>query len=47
VPAAILTGALEIPFYTGNIRGASASAKRFERDRRIELLGRAIEASAQ
>jgi uncharacterized protein len=47
VPAAILTGALELPFYTGNIRGASASAKRHDRDRRLELLGRAIEASAR
>jgi putative membrane protein insertion efficiency factor len=47
VPAAVLTGALELPFYMGNIRGASASAKRFERDRRLELLGQAIEASAR
>jgi putative membrane protein insertion efficiency factor len=46
VPAAILTGALELPFYTGNIRGASASAKRHDRDRRLELLGRAIQASS-
>ena len=46
VPAAILTGALEVPFYLGNIRGASASAKRFGRDRRLELLGRAIQSSA-
>ena len=47
VPAAILTGALELPFYTGNIRGAAASARRFDRDRRLELLGGAIEASAR
>jgi len=47
VPAAVLTGALELPFYMGNIRGAAASAKRFERDRRLELLGQAIEASAR
>jgi len=47
VPAAILTGALELPFYLGNIRGASASAKRFDRDRRLEHLGQAIEASAR
>ena len=47
VPAAFLTGALEVPFYLGNIRGAGASAKRFGRDRRLELLGRAIEASAR
>jgi len=36
-----------VPFYLGNVRGASASAKRFERDRRLELLGQAIEASAR
>ena len=47
VPAAVLTGALELPFYLGNIRGASASAKRFDRDRRLEHLGKAIEASAR
>ena len=47
VPAAILTGALEVPFYIGSIRGASASAKRFDRDRRLELLGQAIQASAR
>ena len=47
VPAAILTGALELPFYTGNIRGAAAAARRHDRDRRLELLGQAIEASAR
>jgi hypothetical protein len=47
VPAAILTGALAIPFYTGNIRGAVSSAKRFDREHRLELLGRAIEASSR
>ena len=47
VPAAILTGALTIPFYTGNIRGAVSSAKRFDREKRLELLGRAIDASSR
>jgi putative membrane protein insertion efficiency factor len=47
VPAAVLAGALELPFYLGSIRGASASARRFDRDRRLELLGRAIETSAR
>jgi hypothetical protein len=47
VPAAVLTGALALPFYTGNIRGAASAAKRFDREHRLELLGRAIDASAR
>jgi putative membrane protein insertion efficiency factor len=47
VPAAILTGSLALPFYLGNIRGASATARRFNRQHRLELLGRAIAASAR
>jgi putative membrane protein insertion efficiency factor len=47
VPAAILTGSLALPFYIGNIRGAADSAKRFNRERRLELLGRAIDRSAR
>ena len=45
VPAAFLTGALAVPFYVGNIRGAASSARRFNRDRRVEWLGSAIDAS--
>jgi putative membrane protein insertion efficiency factor len=47
VPAAILTGALTLPFYTGNIRGAATAAKHFDREHRLELLGRAIDASSR
>ena len=47
VPAAILTGSLALPFYTGNIRGAAGSARRFDRQRRVELLARAIAESSR
>ena len=47
VPAAFLTGSLALTFYTGNIRGAAASAKRFNRERRLELLGSAIDGSSR
>lgn len=47
VPAAVLTGSLALPFYMGNIRGAAASARRFERERRLELLARAIAGSTR
>ena len=47
VPAAVLTGALELPFYMGNIRGAASAARRHDRQQRLELLSRAIAASAR
>jgi TM2 domain-containing membrane protein YozV len=47
VPAAVLTGTLAVPFYLGNIRGAASAARRFDRDQRHDLLGRAIDASAR
>lgn len=47
VPAAVLTGSLALPFYLGNIRGAAATARRYDRERRMELLGRAVHDSAK
>jgi putative membrane protein insertion efficiency factor len=47
VPAAILTGAVAVPFYLGNVWGASTSAKRFDRRQRQDLLERAIAESSR
>jgi len=43
VPAAVGVGAIGIPFYVGNIRGARQAARTYNRDRRLELTVRAIE----
>jgi putative membrane protein insertion efficiency factor len=47
VPAAILTGAIAVPFYVGNVWGAGTSAKRFDRRQRQDLLERAIAESSR
>jgi hypothetical protein len=45
-PAAVVVGLIEVPFYTGNVRGAGASARALNRGRRSEHLARSLEAVA-
>ncbi|MFI5371245.1 MAG: membrane protein insertion efficiency factor YidD [Candidatus Eisenbacteria bacterium] len=47
VPAAILVAGIELPFYLGNIKGASRAAREHDRLERMDLLQRAIRSSTQ
>ena len=41
-PAAYLVAGLELPFYTGNVLGAGASARSFDRAARLRFTADAI-----
>jgi hypothetical protein len=43
IPAAVIVGGLEAPFYIGNIIGAREAAVSHDRDRRMRFLEQAIE----
>ena len=45
VPAAVIVGSVELPFYLGNVIGARENARQFSRDRRMQLLVQGIAAS--
>ena len=46
-PAAYLTASVALPFYLGNVIGAQGAARQYDRDRRMDLLRRAIQESAR
>ena len=46
VPAAVLVGSVELPFYIGNILGARDAARRFDEDHRMRLVERAVSESS-
>jgi putative membrane protein insertion efficiency factor len=45
VPAAVLVGAVALPFYVGNVMGAGRSARQFNRGQRLDLVERTIASS--
>jgi len=45
VPAAVLVGAVEFPFYLGNVMGAGQAARHFNRGHRLDLVGQTIASS--
>jgi putative membrane protein insertion efficiency factor len=47
VPAAVIVGSVELPFYLGNVIGAKESARQWSRERRMQLLVQGIAASAR
>jgi hypothetical protein len=47
VPAAVLTAGVALPFYLGNIHGAASAARQHDRVQRLDLVQRAIRASAR
>ena len=47
VPAAVLTAAVAVPFYVGNVQGAGSAARRFDRRERERFLEEAIATSSR